>query len=261
MGAEGLEYLLRSDNRTSLLVVLAEDQPLDKADLEARLSASQRTISRVLNDLTERGYLQVSVDGFRLTSFGATVTEAYRRCRQRTDLAEEYRPFLTNVDAAAVDLDPAILRGADLTVADDISPYAPLNRALELRRNAARIRVVSPFVEERSVQQLAARLERGDDLDFDVILPADLYEAVQSQIDGRDAFRRETESDAVRMFVHHGDFPLLFATIGDVAALGVSVDGEPYALVESTNERMYEWVDSRIDEYRAEAVPVEEYGQ
>lgn len=256
-----LAYLLRSDNRSSLLVTLAADQPLDKTALERRLSASRRTVSRVLNDLTDRGYIQEETDGFRLTSFGDVIAEAYRECRERTSIATQYRPILANIDATAVDLDPLLLQDADLTVSTEISPYAPITRALEVRQGGSRIRVASPFVEKCSVEQLANRLERGEDFEFEVILPADRYEVAQSQIGAGDAFRREMRADAVDMFVHPGSIPLLFTVVDDTALLGVNVDDEPHALVESTDRATREWVERRIDEYRAEAIPVEKYRQ
>jgi len=257
----GIEYLLRSDNRTAVLLALNQEQPLDRYDLERRLSASRRTVTRILTTFDEQGYITESSDGYRLTTFGAVVADAYRQCKEQTDLATQYRPFLTNVDSSAVDLDPTLLRGADLTVASNVSPYAPLDRMLELRRSASRVRTVTPLVERKSVEQLASRLRRGDDVTFEVVFSAELYETVESQPEYGEPIRSAAGAASVEKFVYPGPVSTLYAVTDDVAALGATLDGDPHALVESTDPELRAWVTDRIDEFRADAVPLEEYSR
>lgn len=256
---EGMDYLSRSENRVALLAALLEKQPQSREELESAVSASRRTVSRVLTNLTEKGYLQESPPGYSLTTFGAVVTEAYLDYQEQFDLARQYRPFLANVDSTAVDLDVTALRGATLTVAGDVAPYAPLDRSLELRESATQIQVVTPLVERRSMEQLSARLERGEDLEFEVILPQRLYEMVESQPRYDGAFEREMRSDSVAMFVYPDNVEVLYAITDDVVILGATVDNDPYAIVESTNPDLRTWVEGKIDEYRRESIPVEEY--
>jgi len=255
---EGMDYLSRSENRIALLAALVEDQPRSRDELELELSASKRTVSRVLTELTQKGYLQEAPAGFKLTTFGEVVTEAFLDYKDRFELAREYRPFLANVDSTAIDLDITALRGASLTVASDVNPYAPLDRALELRQDATRIRVVTPLVEKRSMEQLTARLERGADLEFEAILPQRLYERVRSQRGYEGAFEREVQSDSVALFVYPDTIEVTYSIIDDVVALGATVDNEPYALLESTNPDLRAWVEQTIDEYRTAALPFEE---
>jgi len=257
----GIEYLLRSDNRTAVLLALNREQPLDRYDLERRLSASRRTVTRILTAFAEQGYITESSEGYRLTAFGAVVADAYRQCKERTDLAARYQPFLRNVDSSAVDLDPELLRGADLTVASDGSPYAPLDRMLELRRSASRIRTVTPLVERKSVEQLAGRLHQGDEVTFEVVFPADVYETIDAQPEYGDPVRTAAGAASVEKFVYPGAVSTLYAVADDVAALGATIDGDPHALVESTDPDLRAWVADRIDEFRTDAVPLEEYSR
>ena len=257
----GIEYLLRSDNRTAVLLELEQDQPLDRYGIEDRLNASRRTVTRVLGDLTEQGYIRESAVGYRLTTFGAIVADAYRRCRERTEVATRYRPFLANVDSETADFDPQYLEDADLTVATDVNPYAPRHRMLELRQSASWIRAVMPVIEKRSIEQLTGRVKSDDDLTFEVVIPADLYEMIQSHPEYDESFRAATAADSVENFIYPGPITTLYAVTDDVAALGASVDGEPHSLVESPNPELREWVTRRIDTYQDEAIPLEAYRQ
>jgi predicted transcriptional regulator len=256
---DGMDYLSRSENRVSLLAALVENQPRNRDELEAELSASKRTVSRVLTELTQKGYLQEGPAGFRLTTFGEVVAEAYLDYSDRFELAEKYRPFLANVDSTAVDLDITALRGASLTVAGDVNPYAPLDRALELRQDATQIRVVTPLIEKRSMEQLTARMERGEDLNFEAIFPQRLYETVKSQRGYDGAFEREVQSDSVELRISPDSIDVIYSIIDDIVALGATVDNEPYALLESKNPDLRAWVEQTIDEYKTAAVPVEEF--
>lgn len=117
-GAEDeLEFLLRSRNRTELLLALEETQPLDRYDLEQQLDASRRTVTRALGTLSERGYIRETDRRYSLTVFGASVAASYRDCRQQVELASKYRPLLEHLDTRVLDVDPELLDGAELTAA------------------------------------------------------------------------------------------------------------------------------------------------
>lgn len=251
-----LAFLLRSGNRTELLLALDETQPLDRYDLERRLDASRRTVTRALDALSERGYIEEGETGYSLTAFGTSVASSYRDCLQQVDLAAEYRPLLEYLDTQRFDLDPELLEGAELTVASETSPFVVLNRTLELREGATRIREAAPGVEKQSVEQLAARLRNGDGLEMEVILPPDAVETVREP----DAFAGDhavaRDADAVQFYVAPEPFSVFVGVMDDTAALATGEGGEPLALVESDRPAFREWAEARLDEFRDAATPL-----
>ncbi|MEF8908361.1 MAG: hypothetical protein V5A13_10905 [Haloarculaceae archaeon] len=251
-----LEFLLRSGNRAELLLMLDETQPLGRYELERQLEASRRTVTRVLDALSERGYIEEGDTGYSLTAFGTSVAASYRDCRQQVDLAAEYRPLLGHLDTRRFDIDPELLEGADLTVASDTSPFVVLNRTLELREGATRVREAAPGIEKQSVEQLAARLRNGDELEMEVILPPDAVETVGEG----DAFAGDhtvaREADAVRFYVAPEPFSVFVGVMDDTAALATGEDGKPLALVESDRPAFREWAEARLDEFRDAATPL-----
>lgn len=254
-----LAFLLRSENRTAFLAALDEAGNLDRYELEDRLDVSRRTVTRIAKNLTEKGYIEESSNSYTLTAFGTAIAEAYRQCRERTRIATTFRPFLANVDCNSFDMDLRLLRDADITVATEVSPYAPLDRLLTLRETATSVRFVSPIIEKRSTGQLEGRIRRDDEFHFVAILLADVYEAAISQPEYTSSVEILRNSDSVEHFVHPGPMPYFLGIVDDVAVLGASVDGNPHALVESDRPELREWVTDRIDEYHHEAVPADEY--
>lgn len=251
-----LAFLLRSGNRTELLLALGGTQPLDRYDLEGRLDASRRTVTRALDALNERGYVRETDEGYSLTAFGRAVAEAYRDCRRQVALAAEYRPLLEHLDTRLFDIDPELLEGAELTVASETSPFVVLNRTLELREGASRIREAAPGIEKRSVEQLASRLRHGSGLEMEVVLPPDAVETVAEA----DAFAGDhavaRDSEAVEFYVAPEPFSVFVGVMDDTAALATGEDGEPLALVESDRPAFREWAEARLDEFRDAATPL-----
>lgn len=254
-----LELLARSDNRSELLLALDADAPLDRYDLEERLGASRRTVTRALNTLEDRGYIRTEEGGYGLTALGAGLARAYRRYRETASVAARFEPLLREAGATELDFDVEWLRGADLTLATESSPFALLDRSLELRAGASTIREVAPSVEGKSVTQLADRIRAGEDIDVEVVLPVGALEAARSHPDYADEHAVVAESDAVDVYIHPEPVRLFLAVLDETVAVGTAVDGEPTALAVSEDPDLRAWADRRIDEYRAAAIPAEEY--
>lgn len=254
-GIDGeMAFLSRSDNRTQLLSALRSDQPLDRDGIEQAVDSSRRTVARTLNKLDDRNYIHHTDEGYRLTGYGGELIETYEEYTERVRIAERYQPVLGNVDGEFLEFDLSALQGASLFVADDASPYALLDRTLELRKEATRIRELAPAVEKRSLEQVRERIQRDDLETFEVILTAETAEVAFSHPE----YDPVTTVDGVRQYVYDGEFPLFVAVIDDTVLLGVTVDQKPSAMIETTDETIREWAEETIDEFRAAAVPLEQ---
>lgn len=254
-----LEFLLRSENRTGALLALREGQPLDRYELETRLDASRRTVRRAVEALTERGYITEGEAGYALTAYGAAMVDAYRDLLDRGRLAEQYRPFLERLDTRRVDLDPALLEGSELTVASEVSPFTLLNRLLELRAEASRVREVAPGIEKNSVEQLGERVRDGEDFEMEVVLSPAAVEAVEEDAGFAGDHIAARESAAVDFYVTDGPVRVFLGVLDDTVALAAGTDGQPEALVESEDPALRAWAEARIDEVRDGATPLSEY--
>lgn len=256
---EMIDFLRRSENRLDLLSALSREQPLDRDALEARLDSSRRTVVRTINKLEERNHIHATSEGYRLTGFGEVTIQTYEAYEKRARLAERFRPFLTNVDSDLLEFDLCALQDAELLVADEASPFALLDRALELRRCSTHVRELAPAIQKRSIEQLVERVERDEDLTFQVILTAKTVEAAQSHPDYDLSYPVLAEAENVDHYVYSGQFPFFVAVLDDTVLLGATADDEPYAMIESQHPTVREWAEETLDEFRGDAVPMEQF--
>ena len=254
--SEDVQFLLRSEIRIELLSVLDRTGAIAQRALRDELTASERTVRRTLTELEDRRLVTDAAEGYRLTALGETQIEAYREWRDRTELAASLRPLLGHLEPGVLGFDIERLQDASLTVADETRPYAVLDRTLQLRAEANRIRELAPAVEKRSVEQLATRVDRGESPDVEVILPAATARRARSEPAYEDAVATITAAEAVTRYVYPGSVPMFLGLIDELAVLGSIADGSPRALVETTDATVYEWVEHRLDEYRVEARPL-----
>ncbi|MFB6142366.1 MAG: hypothetical protein ABEJ30_03375 [Halorientalis sp.] len=119
---EELRFVSQSRSRARALSLLAESGPLDRDALEDHIDASHRTVLRVVDALTDRGYAVQGADGLALTPFGDLVADCLTAVASDVSVAVEYRPLLRHAPPALADLDPAALEGADLVVASENDP-------------------------------------------------------------------------------------------------------------------------------------------
>lgn len=257
-GQEEIEFLLGSENRTAVLEALKTAGRLDRYALEERLGSSRRTVTRTVNALEERNYIDEGENGYSLTAFGARLLETYREFTDDVSLARKYRPFLGHLEPSAIDFELSALRGAKLIVAEKASPYAALDRTLDLRRNASRVREMAPSVEKRSIEQLVERIENDEEVSFEVILTDEVARAAESKPEYRSAHETIQQADNVSQYVYPGDFPFFIGVMDDTVAVGSIVDGSPYAVVVSENESLREWGERKLDEFERKSTPIQE---
>jgi predicted transcriptional regulator len=253
---DAVAFLAASSNRVTLLGRLRTQGPARRRTCYELLDASRRTVKRTLSALEDRGWVRQTDDGYHVTALGDVVYVEYDRMQQTLSVAERLRPFLRNVPGDAFDLDLRHLADAEVVFAEDSSPYAPMDRALEFRRGSSRLRELSSVVARDSVAQLTERLDEEDQFDVEVVLSADAVESARANDDYASDFGDHRTADALSMYVYEGTLPFLL-TIGDESvALGATDEsGVPAALVVSDADRVRSWASDVYERYRAAARP------
>lgn len=252
---EELQFLTQSENRVLALTALSADGPLGRDELEARLDTSHRTVIRVVNTFSDRGYLTETPSGLRLTPFGTRLAECIDTFVSEAETALEYRPLLRHAPPRFEALPLDALDGAEHVVASESDPFAVLDRLLAARADATRIREIAPAVEQKSLDQLARRVEDGEDLDVEIVVPESASDAAASRPEYREQHRTTLTADGVDIYVHPGPIRFAAGVVGDTAAVAVGRNGRPHALALSDAPEMQAWVTALFEEYRAAATP------
>lgn len=256
-----LAFLLRSENRRDVLAALRDSRTLDRCELVDQVDASRRTVSRVLKTLEEEGYIRNTDNSYRLTSYGGFMINLYQDWKDRTALTDRHSPFLAHVDEEVLDCRLRWFRDAEITIAAEFKPNAPVNRLIELRRDATRIRSVTPFVERQCLTHVSERLRRGAEFELTVVVSEEMARTALSGSRYDDMIDTVREAESASIFIHPGLPELVVSLVDDVTALGAYADGRLHALVESDDPELRAWATDRIDGHRREATPLDEYPQ
>jgi len=162
---------------------------LNRYEIKEHLDASRRTVIRTLDALAEEGFVEQDEETYHLTALGSCISESYEELTAEVSLAQRLSPFLENIPDSEFDLDPWLLEDTELVVATEGSPYALLDRTLQLREDAMRIREIAPMIEKKSTDQLARRIQEKEPIEFDAVLSEAAVEAGRSNPDYREPLR------------------------------------------------------------------------
>lgn len=255
---EEVELLTGSPNRLAVLRSLREDESVTVRELVEHLRTTRRTVSRTLSTLEEAGYiLRNTPDGHRLTAKGAYVVRSFEAFENDVDRVSHLEPFLANVTSRTFDLDPAHLATAEVLAASEGSPYAIVDRVLELKKEASTIQEVTPAVERKSVGQLADRIRDGADIDAQIIVSPSAREALRTNQDYARDHEVAADADTVEFFVHPDSLDLYLAILEGTVAIAVTRGDRPHALVVSEEPAVREWALDAFERYRSAARPFE----
>ncbi len=255
-----LRFLADSDNRLAVLERLTETDALDRYDLEDTLDASRRTVVRTLGAFDRRGYLTAAdtADAYVPTGYGVYLGQLVAEFEADLAAAIRLRPLLEQLEADELGFDPRHLADADLTVASDVCPYAAFDRFLEMRTEAGSVRFLAPKIERRSLNQVVRRLDDEPDFEAEVIITEPVESSMQAHQSFRAAYETMLDADRVDVYRYSETIPYMLAALDDRVAIGVSRDEQPYAIVETDEPTVVEWVRGRLDDYLAASEPIDD---
>ncbi|MFB6108239.1 MAG: helix-turn-helix transcriptional regulator [Haloplanus sp.] len=244
-----LDYLARSTSRREVLVAFRDHGRLTPRVLESHVSVSRRTLKRTLDNMASRGWIRAVDDGYELTALGATVLRAYECFHERTTAAARLSTFLSHLPSS-FDLDPTRLADANLAVATENDPYAPVDRLMELRADASFVREAARFLYEDSVRQLTARAHDDPPARVHLVLMTDPDVSVARPV----GFEKLLDAPSVDCrFVDTVDF--LFGVVDDRAFVGATEDDQLRVFADTDDVAVVEWVERRFRALRDAADP------
>jgi predicted transcriptional regulator len=234
---------------------LAEAGAATQRDLRDRLDASRTTVSRSLQSLEEREWVEADGNTYRLTPVGITVAEAFSGMLETIRTIEELSEFLRwfPTDEFA----PDFLEADDVTVttSTDGDPYAPARRQSEILQRADRLRILLPSVDLEGTKTITERIT-NEELEAETVIAPEL-EATMESAEFAPFVRRMLETGRATMLVSPTELPFYLGLTDDgCVQIGVEDDdGLPRSLLETTDGDVMEWAESVYRKYRAEAEP------
>ena len=253
---EEVDYLARSTTRVRLLEALYENGSLEKAELKDRVDVSRTTIQRNLDALEAEGWVRDDNCEYWITRSGELVAEQLLALLDTIYVSKQFEPLLKWLPPDSFDLDVHSLADADLVVADERDPYAPVNRHLELMQSAETFRGLLPAV---GLQPLLVAhecvTERGHTQE--IVVDEDVAATLSDEPNYRDPVEALLESDRCAVLVADRTVPFYLGLADDTVQIGVGDDDEvPRSLAETSDPDVRDWVERTYEEFRADAEPL-----
>lgn len=152
--------------------------------------------------------------------------------------------------------DPALLGSATVTRTTRRDPLAPVDRLETRLAGAASVDLLSYTVARSPMRVLREQVVHGE-----VTVRAVLDRTATEVVDDDPEMARlvrEMHGSGRTEFLVHDEVPYLLAVVDGTACIGLlSEEGAPYAMIESDEAAVVEWVASTIDAFGDEATPLD----
>ncbi|ELZ48152.1 hypothetical protein C463_01141 [Halorubrum californiense DSM 19288] len=232
-----------AERRLDFLERLAAE-PLRKHELVDALGHSRSTVNRAIDELEAAGLVAGETDGYRTTLSGRLLAAAYREFLTVADDLAAAGDVLDPL-GADVDVDPAVLRGAETYRAAAPDPYRPLEVLDEALANADSVAAALPaFPYPRIAERLRRAAAGGGTVDLTLADRAYRHAAERFADDLGAVARRDdcrvAAVDAVDAGVVAADGTALLLTFDDAGTLhGAAASTEPEAVA---------WAETKVRE-------------
>jgi len=249
---EDIRFLADSENRFTALDALAGG-PRTRSELRTETAASAATISRLLGDFEDRGWVARNGRQYELTPLGEYVATTLVEAHQRMTTASKLGDLLPwfPLEAVDVEFDLEVLTGAAITAATPENPMAPVARVLEIERESSWTNTLADrFPEECTAARHEAVVEGSQTMEL--VTTADAVQSVLSS-ESADAFAEIVAAEDAAVYVHDGEIPP--GGIHDGTAYLIVADDRDVniGVIESDDPEIVDRVTATFEEYRADA--------
>lgn len=249
---EDIRFLADSENRFTALEALAEDS-LTRRELQSATEASSATISRLLGDFENRGWVTRNGNRYALTPLGQYVANSFIDHYDDMTTASELRELLPwfPLDELDIEFDLEALTGARITAATPDNPMAPVARLLEIERESTWTNTLADKFPEPCVEARHEAVVDGMQT-MELVTTQAVIESVMTSA-GADKFEDLVAADRSTVYVYDGTIPP--GGIYDGTAYLIVLDDEDVSvgLIESDESELVDRLMETFDEYREES--------
>lgn len=241
--------------RGGILDCLSERR-LTKPELVDVADASRSTIDRAIDDLREHGLVEREGSQYAATVTGELMLGEFREYSRRLADLERAEPVLSALPGG-VDVDPAILRDADVHVTKPFAPEYPIRRSVEIVERADRMRGYGPVVLPQYVDVLRAAIIEND-LELELVFTPAVIDLLA---DAHEELRQLFAADNTTVYrTDEGPFYALWQAEtpeGTHSGLVSCTDEGVKGAVVNDTDAMNEWACATYGGYRRDAEVVE----
>lgn len=248
-----IEFLANSWNRLDVLAAVA-DGPRSRTELKELTDVSRVTLSRILSDLEDRGWIVRETGQFEATASGAIIAREVSGLLETLIAADEMGDALEWLPVEEFDFDLENLRDVSVITPDSTDLNAPTGDLVDLMREGSRIRNVTNAVNREGMVPLRDAVVTGD-LSLEWILTPEVVDTMSADPELRRVVADLCESEQVDVYHYLGETPVTMVAICDerVVVCGHGDGDVPPGTIRTTNDAVRSWAESYLDDRLADA--------
>lgn len=249
---EEVNFLADSAHRSVILAALHEG-PYSRAELGTITGASSATLSRVLRAFEKREWIVRTDHRYELTPIGTFVAIGFDDLLHRMEIEQQLRGVWGRIPAELLEFDAEWVMDATITPSSRDDPLAPMDRAAEIERGAARSRILTHALPDPCLSAHRHGTTTGTHR-LEAVVTPDVVRTV-AETPHASWVGSVLPSDQLEMFVTDADVPHVIGINDDTVYFGVDDErGAPLALIETSDETVFTWAEWTFETYRREAV-------
>jgi predicted transcriptional regulator len=253
---EEIEFLALSSNRVEVLRLLAGERR-DRSELAEATGASQPTLGRILRDFEERAWITHDDGEYVATATGRLVAEGFTDLLEILETEGELRGIVRWLPTHAMDFDLRRLSDATITVPSGTRPNAPVQRLLDVLRDAEEVRVFSHAFNEQSLRVIQRRVTDGCQ-SFRGVFSRSAIDALADDSGLRRRLATLLESEGAAIRIREEGVPLAVSIADDVVHLLLrDENGVLQAAVDTDDPMVRSWARDTHDHYWHTATPLD----
>lgn len=246
MDSDVAAFLANSDDRVTILTYLT-DQAAAPAAIADDLSIARRSVQRHLAKFVDRGWATKEEGRYSLTTIGKLIAEEHTSYLETLAHLAEFDGFYRHLPDRAHAPEPRLLQDAEVVVATDANPQAPVHHYLTTVQTLEgnRIQMLSPVLSRLFHDAHADLALEG--IHTDLIMTDELIDRA-----------RELNPVEFNVVVSVGVLDLyrypepieMGMTLGENRVLlGAYDDGQLQACVDATNPELLRWANTLFNQY------------
>lgn len=253
MALEDIKFLALSVNRVRALEALSPG-PLERRDLEEATGISRPTLTRILDDFEERGWVTRDRRRYETTKLGSFSAREFVRLLNRFEALRSLDDVIRWFPEEGFGFDLGALVDAEIIRPHKNDALAPTTRIVEQLDTAHRVRILSYTVFPAGIEACWRATISGSHR-LEAVFDSGALSTVAADSTMMDRSKEMFETGRAEIFHYDGDVPtVLFIIDDDVVDLCLgSKDGAPRAVIETTDETILAWAESVFETYRGES--------
>lgn len=249
---EPVEYLARSPSRVKVLDAINEGSRT-RNDLRELTAVSRVTLSRILANFEDRGWVERRNGRYEITSEGAFVATELTGLLANMETLEHLDGVMEWLPLAEFDFELACLRDADVSVATWGDHTGQIRHVAETIPGADHIETTASGVSREVLTALWETTVSGETT-LAVMIDSLAMEIIQGDPDYRRQVREMIESGTTDCLLYEGEnepLPMVMTCDATVILCGHDEDGPPPGTLETTDPTVHAWATSYFDNIRS----------